>query len=129
MGVIDHCFRLPDSEDEDVDDDVLAKIRWLLRLHGADTSELIHLYRLERMAESERDRGLGSLTVRAVFVDDNLNIDVLNARNLRRMDATGSADPYVKLQLLPSHHFPDAVVLKTKVQKNTLFPLFDDSFT
>jgi Ca2+-dependent lipid-binding protein len=45
------------------------------------------------------------------------------------MDANGSADPYVKVQLLPIQQFPDAAILKSKVHKRTLFPLFEESFT
>lgn len=127
--MIDNCFRLPDADEETPDDEIMAKIKRLLKLHGADTTELIHQYRLERMEEAEKDDGLGWLTVRAIFVDDNLNIDVLNARQLKKMDVGGSADPYVKIQLLPTHHFPDATILKTKAFKNTSCPLFDESFT
>ncbi len=95
-----------------------------------ETSDLIHQYRLERIkAIDSQDIGLGSMTVRAVFVDDALNINVLNARNLIAMDSDGSADPYFKVRLLPTHHFPDAAVLKSKVHKSTLYPLFDENFT
>ena len=72
---------------------------------------------------------LGCVTVRASFNADQLTIDILNCRNLKAMDSSGAADPYVKVQLLPSHHFPDAAVMKTKVHKNTLFPLLDETFT
>lgn len=127
MDIVENCFQNPDQE-ESSEDEILIKIRWLLKIHGMDTSDLIHLYRLDRMKQTD-DMGLGSLAVRAVFIDDALNIDVLNARHLKPMDSDGTADPYVKVQLLPSHHFPDAAVLKSKVHKNTLFPLFEESFT
>jgi hypothetical protein len=97
-----------------------------------DTGDLIHQYRLDRLkqtVESGKDVGLGSLSVRVIFIDDALNIDILTARNLKAMDTNGSADPYVKVQLLPTHHFPDAAILKSKVHKRTLFPLFEESFT
>lgn len=125
-SIVDNSFQHDDTEE----DDILTKIHLLLTLHGMDTSELIHLYRLERMAQlCNTDSSLGQLTVRAIFVDDALNIDVLNARNLKSTDSDGKADPYVKVQILPIHHFPDAAILKSKVHKNTLFPLFDESFT
>lgn len=127
--MIDKSFYLPDVNKENANEELLDKIRSLLKLHGADTTELIHQYRLERIKEAEKDEGLGSITVQAVFTDDILNIEVLNARNLNGLHKGGSADPYVKIQLLPSHNFPDAAIIKTKVQKNTLFPLFDESFT
>ena len=134
LCVINGCFYGPDAVDGagGEDDELLDNIRRLLKLHGADSAELIHLYRLERMALAKAaavDAGLGSITVRASFTGDQLTLDILNGRNLKAMDSSGSADPYVKVQLLPIHHFPDATVLKTKVHKNTLFPLFDETFT
>ena len=110
---------------------MLTKIRWLLKLHGSETAELVHLYRLERIRQQDGvtdSSRFGSLTVRAAFVDDQLTIEVLNGRNLKPMDSSGSSDPYVKIQLLPASQFPDAAELKTKVHKNTLFPLFDETF-
>lgn len=131
LEIVENCFLNPDA-DEEVEDEGLIKIRWLLKLHGMDTGDLIHQYRLDRLKktlDSGKDAGLGSLSVRVIFIDDALNIDILNARNLKAMDANGSADPYVKVQLLPTTTFPDAAILKSKVLKNTLFPLFEESFT
>lgn len=71
----------------------------------------------------------GKLSVRALFFGETLIVDVLNGRNLKSMDTRGSADPYVKLQLLPHHKFTESAVLKSKVHKHTLFPLFDETFT
>ena len=95
-----------------------------------DSSDLIHQYRLERIQlTSSQEVGLGSMTVRAVFVNDSLNINVLNARNLIPMDYDGTSDPYFKARLQPTQRFPDAVVFKSKVHKCTLYPLFDENFT
>ncbi|EFX82091.1 hypothetical protein DAPPUDRAFT_316637 [Daphnia pulex] len=132
LDIIENCFHNPDADADEEEDETLTKIRWLLKLHGMDTGDLIHQYRLDRLkqtTESGQDVGLGSLSVRVIFIDDALNIDILNARNLKPMDANGSADPYVKVQLLPTQHFPDAAILKSKVHKRTLFPLFEESFT
>lgn len=132
LEIIDNCFRLPDADGQEAEEDeLLAKLRWLVQLHGTDTDDLIHRYRMERMNKEplSSDQELGSLSVRAVFIGDSLRIDVLNARHLSPMDSNGSSDPYVKIQLLPARHFAAAAVWKTKVQKRTLFPLFDESFT
>ena len=104
-------------------------IQKLLKLHGADTEELIHRYVLERMTAKTTDDALGSITVRASFIGDQLKLDILNGRNLKPMDKSGSSDPYVKVKLLPEDLFVDQTTQKTKVHKETLFPLFDETFT
>ena len=101
----------------------------LLKLHGSESERLIHQYQLERMSMATQDCAMGSIAVRAVFVNDTLTLDILNCRNLKAVDSGGSADPYVKVQLMPVDKFPDAVVYKSKVHKNTLFPLFDETFS
>ena len=125
--IVDNCLRDPDAETED---ETLNKIRCLLKLYGMDSSDLIHQYRLERikLVDSE-DVGFGSMTVRAVFVEDTLNVNVLNARNLIPMDYDGMSDPYFKVRLLPVQHFINAVIFRSKVHNSTLYPLFDENFT
>ncbi|XP_033214634.1 protein unc-13 homolog 4B isoform X2 [Belonocnema kinseyi] len=143
--------------DEAANVQVLEKIESLLKLHGLETAELIHRYNLERIQEQKKleDALHGLLTVRAQFIDNSLNIQILNARNLRPMDTNGDfigklstlerrmhskskqrltegktrkCDPYVKVRLLPEEKFVDTKVPKTQVHKETLFPLFDESF-
>lgn len=41
---------------------------------------------------------------------------------------TGKCDSYVKIKLLPEEKFADIKAPKTHVQKETLFPLFDETF-
>ncbi|XP_034941538.1 protein unc-13 homolog 4B isoform X4 [Chelonus insularis] len=116
--------------DEKANVQVLEKIERLLKLHGLETAELIHRYTLERLEEQQKiDEPLcGMLTVRAQFISNSLNVQILNARNLRAMDSNGKCDPYVKVRLLPEEKFNDIKVPKTHVQKETLFPLFDEIF-
>ena len=85
----------------------------------------MRLYHLER--KTGAGDGLGTLAVRALFVDETLTLEILHGRNLKKMDVGGSADPYVKVQLLVPDTLPPTQ--KTKVQKNTLLPLFDETFT
>jgi len=128
LKIINECFYGPLSE-EQLCDELLAKIKLLLKLHGSESDRLIHQYQLERMGVASQDSALGSITVRAVFVNDTLTLDILNCRNLKATDSGGSADPYFKVQLMPADKFLDAVVYKSKVHKNTLFPLFDETFS
>jgi hypothetical protein len=132
LDIIDIFFQHNPDANVDEENETLTKIRWLLKLHGTDTGDLIRLYQLDRLKqtfESSKDVGLGSISVRAIFIEDTLKINVLNARNLKAMNAHGSADPYIKVKLLPIQHFPDPAKLKSKVHKHTLFPLFEKSFT
>lgn len=41
---------------------------------------------------------------------------------------TGKCDPYVKIKLLPEEKFAEIKAPKTHVQKETVFPLFDETF-
>ncbi|XP_044586415.1 protein unc-13 homolog 4B isoform X2 [Cotesia glomerata] len=108
---------------------ILEKIERLLSLHGLETADLIHRYYLER-AQQQKDieeTSHGMLTVRAQFISNLLNVQILNARNLRPMDSNGKCDSYVKIRLLPEEKFCEVKLPKTHVQKETLFPLFDET--
>ncbi|KAG0418433.1 hypothetical protein HPB47_004861, partial [Ixodes persulcatus] len=116
----------------------------LLKLHKADTTDLVELYCLHRLEEQNRQIQQGAspygwLTVRLGYnaAAECLCVDVMNARDLQPLDpnaATGDgshagySDPFVILEILPRHLFPDCPQQRTRVQKKTLFPLFDESF-
>ncbi|KAG7190822.1 hypothetical protein KM043_006889 [Ampulex compressa] len=116
--------------DETANVEVLQKIEHILELHGLETAELIHRYNQERIKEQEdlEDPIYGQITVKVYFSDNVLNIQILNARNLRPTDTNGKCDCYVKVRLLPEEKFADVKAPKTRVHKETLFPLFDDIF-
>ncbi|XP_011878688.1 PREDICTED: protein unc-13 homolog D isoform X5 [Vollenhovia emeryi] len=143
--------------DEAANVQVLEKIERLLKLHGLETAELIHRFHLERIEEQKtmEDPIYGLVSVKAYFVDNSLNIQILNARNLRCMDSNGhfisklstlerklhskskqrvkdgktsKCDSYVKIRLLPEEKFAEIKAPKTHVQKETVFPLFDETF-
>ncbi|GBO39269.1 hypothetical protein AVEN_108282-1, partial [Araneus ventricosus] len=59
---------------------------------------------------------------------DSMPSHFLNARDLLPLDPTGFSDPFVIIELVPRHFFPNCVKQRTKVQKKTLFPLFDEAF-
>lgn len=118
------------DSDEAANVQVLEKIERLLKLHGLETAELIHRYHQERIDEQKEmeESVYGLVTVKAHFIDNSLNIQILNARNLRCMDNNGKCDSYVKIRLLPEEKFTEVKPPKTRVQKETLFPLFDETF-
>ncbi|XP_070154646.1 protein unc-13 homolog 4B isoform X2 [Polyergus mexicanus] len=117
--------------DETANVQVLEKIDRLLKLHGLETAELIHHYHQERLEEQKEieESIYGLVTVKAHFIDNSLNIQILNARNLHCMDSNGKCDSYIKIRLLPDEKFTDIKTPKTRVQKETLFPLFDETFS
>lgn len=71
--------------------DTLKRVEYLLKIHGMETRELIHQYYLERWQEQKAitEPKMGVLTVRAQFIDDNLKVEVMNARNLMPTDSNG----------------------------------------
>lgn len=63
----------------------------LLKLHAADTADLVHDYYLERLQEQNdvQEASEGVLTVKLMFIDNVLKVDVLNANRIRSMDSNG----------------------------------------
>lgn len=63
----------------------------LLQLHGLDTEDLIHQYYLERVEEQKamQEANEGELTVKLMFINNILKVDILNANRIRAMDSNG----------------------------------------
>ncbi|XP_016841256.1 protein unc-13 homolog 4B isoform X1 [Nasonia vitripennis] len=111
---------------------VLEKIEKVLKLYGLESSELIHRYYMDRLKEQNSldNEPYGLLTVKAYFFGDRLlNIQILNARNLKANDNSGKCDSYVKIRLFPENAFIGMKTYKTGVQKETQFPLYEESFS
>ncbi|KAK7866890.1 hypothetical protein R5R35_006050 [Gryllus longicercus] len=109
----------------------VKEVQKLLALHSMDTSQLIHKFYLERLEEQKamQNSPLGVITIFAEFGENILKIEILSGRNIHPMDSNGSCDPYVEIALLPTEKFIGVPKQKTKTQKKTLFPLFDESFS
>lgn len=71
--------------------ETLKRVEYLLKIHGMETRELIHQYHLERWQEQQAitEPKMGVLTVRAQFIDDNIKVEIMNARNLLPTDSNG----------------------------------------
>ncbi|XP_049872647.1 protein unc-13 homolog 4B isoform X2 [Pectinophora gossypiella] len=110
--------------------DTLKRVEYLLKIHGMETRELIHQYHVERWQEQQAitEPKMGVLTVRAQFIDDNLKIEIMNARNLMPTDSNGLCDSYVRAALLPEDSFLNVVKVKTQTHSKNLFPLYDEMF-
>lgn len=71
--------------------ETIEKLEALLLLHTLDTVDLIHEYYLERHQKQNelQEATEGVLTVKLVFINDVLKVDVLNANNIKSMDSNG----------------------------------------
>ncbi|KRT85512.1 C2 domain containing protein, partial [Oryctes borbonicus] len=98
---------------------------------GLETPDLIHQVHIDLWKENQNseESSLGQLTVKMKFEENDLKVDILNAKNLVPMDSNGSSDSFVRVHLLPEERFTNIPKPKTQTQHKTLFPLFDESFT
>lgn len=79
--------------------------------------------------EADKEIRLGDIcfSLRYVPTTGKLTVVVLEAKNLKKMDITGSSDPYVKLSLLLNGK--RVKKKKTTMKKQTLNPYYNESFT
>jgi hypothetical protein len=77
---------------ENIDLSNLTDLEQLLQVHQMDTWELVHQYRMEQLSEQKtmQTSSQGLLTVRMMFMDDILKIEILNARNLKPISSKGT---------------------------------------
>ncbi|XP_052755343.1 protein unc-13 homolog 4B isoform X2 [Galleria mellonella] len=129
LKIMIQSFR-PNNNKEAYTSDTLKRVEYLLKIHGMETRELIHQYHLERWQEQQAvvEPKNGLLTVRAQFTENNLKIEIMNARNLTPTDSNGLCDSYVKINLLPEDTFANVASPKTQTHNKNLFPLYDEMF-
>lgn len=119
-------------EADEMQGEEYSQLRMQLENFLVPTPELIqNLYQAKLLEQEEmEDEPLGRISVQCAFnkKTQKLQVQVMNATNLKPLDSNGQSDPFVKVQLKPLHLFPDLPTLKTKVQKKTLHPIFDELF-
>merc|ERR1712020_747121 len=78
----------------------------------------------------EDDQYLGDIcfSVRYVPSSGKLTIGILECKKLKKMDITGSSDPYVKIKLLDSKGKRIGKKKKTSVKMANLNPYYNESF-
>lgn len=71
--------------------ETIQKLEALLHLHTLDTVNLIHEYYLERLQQQNemQEANEGVLTVKLIFINNVLKVDVLNANGIKAMDSNG----------------------------------------
>ncbi|KAL7046723.1 hypothetical protein ACKWTF_002694 [Chironomus riparius] len=104
-----------------------------LQCYGQETDELIlqyykDRYKIQKDISNESPIQNSFLTIYCCFIDDTIKIEILNARNLPTNELNKKCDSYVKVQFVPQQKFPHFQSFKTKVQHNTIFPLYDETF-
>ncbi|ESO87159.1 hypothetical protein LOTGIDRAFT_91451, partial [Lottia gigantea] len=120
---------------DDIITDQFQSLRERLSLHKMDTPTLIETFFNSKCQDQVRNYYLdnseyGILNVRVCYRMDahTLLVEVLSAKDVIPLDANGLSDPFVLVQLLPEHVFPNVSVQSTKVIKKTLNPLFEETF-
>lgn len=79
--------------------------------------------------EKEEQEKLGDICISLRYVPTagKLTVNIMEAKNLKKMDVGGLSDPYVKLVL--QHNGKRLKKKKTSVKQNTLNPYFNESFS
>lgn len=131
FSVLKEIFKL--EENDFLNLEKVKKIDHVLDRYGLNTSRLIHQYFKDRYEMQNQIQKTpynpnGMLTVICYFSGNTLNVEILNARNLIPLGPNKKCDPFVKISIEPKKHFMNIKEVKTKVQQDTHFPLYDETF-
>uniref|UniRef100_H2LSB8 Synaptotagmin n=1 Tax=Oryzias latipes TaxID=8090 RepID=H2LSB8_ORYLA len=107
--------------------DVIGEVK--LAMNTIDLGRPIEEWRDLESADQEEPEKLGDICISLRYVPTagKLTVCILEAKNLKKMDACGLSDPYVKIQLLQGGK--RLKKKKTTVKKNTLNPYYNESFS
>ncbi|XP_016120192.1 synaptotagmin-2-like, partial [Sinocyclocheilus grahami] len=106
--------------------DVIGQIT--IPMSCVDLGQPLHEWRdLESGEKEEEKLGDICISLRYVPTAGKLTVNIMEAKNLKKMDVGGLSDPYVKIVL--QHNGKRLKKKKTTVKKNTLNPYFNESFS
>ncbi|XP_056294169.1 synaptotagmin-2-like [Pseudoliparis swirei] len=107
--------------------DVIGDVK--IPMNTIDLGRPIEEWRDLDSADQEEPEKLGDICISLRYVPTagKLTVCILEAKNLKKMDACGLSDPYVKIQLLQGGK--RLKKKKTTVKKNTLNPYYNESFS
>uniref|UniRef100_A0A8C2B7M9 Synaptotagmin Vb n=1 Tax=Cyprinus carpio TaxID=7962 RepID=A0A8C2B7M9_CYPCA len=106
--------------------DVIGQIK--IPMNCVDLGQPLHEWRDLENGEKEEEN-LGDICISLCYVPTSgkLTVNIMEAKNLKKMDVGGLSDPYVKIVL--QHNEKCLKKKKTTVKKNTLNPYFNESFS
>ncbi|XP_074511802.1 synaptotagmin Va isoform X1 [Sebastes fasciatus] len=107
--------------------DVIGEIK--IPMNSIDLAQPLHEWRDLVGGEKEEQEKLGDvcISLRYVPTSGKLTINIMEAKNLKKMDVGGLSDPFVKVVL--QHNGKRLKKKKTSVKQNTLNPYFNESFS
>ncbi|KAK7940203.1 hypothetical protein WMY93_003529 [Mugilogobius chulae] len=107
--------------------DLIGEIK--IPMNTIDLGQPIHEWKDLSGGEKEEQEKLGDICISLRYVPTagKLTVNVMEAKNLKKMDVGGLSDPYVKLVL--QHNGKRIKKKKTSVKQNTLNPYFNESFS
>ncbi|XP_019739083.1 synaptotagmin Vb isoform X3 [Hippocampus comes] len=106
--------------------DMIGDIK--IPMNSVDLGQPIQQWRdLESVEKEEEKLGDVCISLRYVPTAGKLTVNIMEAKNLKKMDVGGLSDPYVKIVL--QQNGKRIKKKKTTVKKNTLNPYFNESFS
>jgi len=106
--------------------DIIGKIE--VPLNSIDLGQIFETTKELEAADKDSEK-LGDVcfSLRYVPTSGKFTVVILEAKNLKKMDACGLSDPYVKVNLMQNGK--RLKKKKTTVKKNTLNPYYNESFS
>nr|XP_061829694.1 synaptotagmin-1-like isoform X1 [Nerophis lumbriciformis]XP_061829695.1 synaptotagmin-1-like isoform X1 [Nerophis lumbriciformis] len=107
--------------------DVIGEIK--IPMNSVDLGQPIHEWKDLIGGEKEEAEKLGDICISLRYVPTagKLTVNIMEAKNLKKMDVGGLSDPFVKVVL--QHNGKRLKKKKTSVKQNTLNPYFNESFS
>ncbi|RVE59591.1 hypothetical protein OJAV_G00189980 [Oryzias javanicus] len=106
--------------------DMIGDIK--IPMNSVDLGQPMQQWRDLESAEKEEEKlGDVCISLRYVPTAGKLTVNIMEAKNLKKMDVGGLSDPYVKIVL--QQNGKRIKKKKTTVKKNTLNPYFNESFS
>uniref|UniRef100_A0A3P8WXV6 Synaptotagmin-1-like n=1 Tax=Cynoglossus semilaevis TaxID=244447 RepID=A0A3P8WXV6_CYNSE len=107
--------------------DMIGEIK--IPMNSVDLGQPLQQWRDLESGEKEEQEKLGDICISLRYVPTagKLTVNIMEAKNLKKMDVGGLSDPYVKIIL--QQNGKRIKKKKTTVKKNTLNPYFNESFS